>query len=138
MEYYKPSLQLTDAAVLTMLQAAIAKASEMGQAQCIVIVDASGLSLVEFKMKDAKFLSLKSARAKAITAASTRNPSANIPDGVKVNLALATKGDVTGLSGGMPIVKDGVHIGGIGIGSGTGEQDIEVAIAALQAIDADI
>ena len=43
---------------------------------------------------------------------------------------------VTGLPGGLPIIVAGVVLGGIGVGSGTGTQDIEVAQAALNAIGA--
>ena len=38
------------------------------------------------------------------------------------------------LPGGLPIIVDGHVIGGIGVGSGTGEQDREVANAALAAL----
>jgi glc operon protein GlcG len=37
----------------------------------------------------------------------------------------------------LPIRFDGHLVGGIGVGSGTGEQDIDVARAALDAVEAD-
>jgi len=58
---------LTHQAVMTMLAAGIAKAEAIGQPQCIVIVDSSGELLGEIRMSGAKFLSRKSARAKALT-----------------------------------------------------------------------
>lgn len=138
MAYVKPTLTLTDDGVLAMLGAAMAKASETGQPQCIVIVDASGESVSEFRMAGAKFLSLKSARAKARTAASIRVPSNAIPEAVHERIALATEGCVTGLPGGMPVIIDGAVVGGIGVGSGSGDQDIAVANAALAAINAQV
>ena len=69
------SLALTHAAVLEMLTAGVAKAEEIGQPQCIVIVDASGEPLGELRMTGAKYLSRKSARAKARTSASIGAPS---------------------------------------------------------------
>ena len=123
--------RLTHHAALAMLQAAAAKADAMGQPQCIVIVDASGVSLAELRMTGAKFLSLKSARAKARTAASIGAPSDVIPEPVRPAIAAATEGDVTGLGGGLPIIVEGTLLGGIGIGSGSPEQDKEVAEAAL-------
>ena len=45
---------------------------------------------------------------------------------------------MTGLGGGLPIIKDGICVGGIGVGSGSAEQDIEVAIAALSVVGADV
>lgn len=128
---------LTHKAVLAMLTAAADRAEAMGQPQCIVIVDASGGTLAELKMTGAKFLSLKSARAKALTAASTGKPSSAIPEAVRAAIGAATGGSVTGLPGGLPIVFDGDLVGGIGIGSGTGDQDVEVANAALASIGAE-
>ena len=97
----------------------------------LVFVDASGVSLAELRMTGAKYLSLKSARAKARTAASIGAPTDVIPDHVRPAIAAATQGDVTGLDGGLPIIFDGALLGGIGIGSGTPDQDKVVAAAAL-------
>jgi uncharacterized protein GlcG (DUF336 family) len=36
------------------------------------------------------------------------------------------------LKGGLPIMSEGHVIGGIGVGSGTGDQDLQVASAALE------
>lgn len=128
--------RLTDAALLTMLQAAVMKAQAMGQPQCIVIVDPSAVDLAVMRMAGARVLSLRSARAKAQTAASTGKPSAALPEGVRAAIAAATDGAMTGLPGGLPIWRGGVLLGGIGIGSGSGAQDVEVAEAALAAIGA--
>ncbi len=135
---FQTSLLLTHAASLSMLQAAVNKAEEINQPQCIVIVDASGELLAEIRMTGAKFLSRKSAMSKALTAASIRAPCSNIPEAVRPAIGAATGGNVTGLGGGLPIIKDGICVGGIGVGSGSAEQDIEVAIAALSAVGADV
>ena len=135
--FFEPSALLTDKGVLVMLQAAIDTASGMGQPQCIVIVDQSGVVLGSFRMKGARFLSLKSALAKARTAASINAPSTAIPEHARLLISGATQGDVTGLKGGPPIRFGGVLVGGVGIGSGSGDQDEEVARAALDAIGAD-
>ena len=127
---------LTHAGVLAMLNAAVAAAEALGQPQCIVIVDASGEVLGEIRMTGAKFLSRKSARAKARTAASIGAPTTAIPEAARPHIAAATGGEVTGLGGGLPIRVDGVLLGGIGVGSGSPDQDIEVATAALMAVGA--
>ena len=44
---------------------------------------------------------------------------------------------VAGIEGGLPIVIDGVCVGAVGVGSGTGAQDVEVARAALAALGAE-
>ena len=127
---------ITHAGVLAMLNAAVAAAEALGQPQCIVIVDASGEVLGEIRMTGAKFLSRKSARAKARTAASIGAPTTAIPEAARPHIAAATGGEVTGLGGGLPIRVDGVLLGGIGVGSGSPDQDIEVATAALMAVGA--
>ncbi len=134
--FVSKSLKLTDEAILKMLSVAVETAQEIGQPQCIVIVDASGVTLGQIRMAGAKFLSLKSAEAKARTAASVGAPSDAIPEAVGLSIAAATQGDVTRLGGGLPIRIDGELVGGIGVGSGTVEQDKTVGQAALAAIGA--
>jgi glc operon protein GlcG len=46
-------------------------------------------------------------------------------------LAAATDGRMTNLPGGLPLMVDGQVVGGIGVGSGTGDQDLEIARAAV-------
>jgi uncharacterized protein GlcG (DUF336 family) len=129
--------QLTHKAVMTMLAAGVDKAEQLQQPQCIVIVDANGELLGEIRMTGGKFLSRRSAKAKALTAASIGAPSTNIPEAVRPAIAAATEGSITGLPGGLPIIISGEIVGAIGVGSGSGEQDIAVATAALAAVGAD-
>lgn len=135
--YVIQTKSLTHAAVLEMLRAAVACAEDMGQPQCIVVVDASGEPLGEIRMTGAKYLSRLSARTKARTAASIGAPSDTVPEAVRPAIAAATQGQITGLAGGLPIRVSGVLVGGIGVGSGSPDQDIAVARAALAAIGAD-
>ncbi|MFA9232036.1 MAG: heme-binding protein [Microgenomates group bacterium] len=137
MSYTHATQSLTDAAVLEMLTAAQAKAVAMGQPQCIVIADTSAVVLGSLRMLGARVLSMRSATAKARTSASTGNLSGALPEAVRVTIAVATDGTMTGLPGGLPIRFNGVLVGGIGVGSGSGAQDEEVARAALAAIGAD-
>ena len=54
----------------------------------------------------------------------------------EVGVAFATGGQYTNLPGGLPIVLDGIHIGGIGVSGGSGDDDLDVARAGLAAIGA--
>ena len=138
MEFTQTSRALTDHAVLVMLEATVRAANEIGQPQCVVIVDGSGELLGEIRMTGAKYLSRKSARAKARTSASIGAPTAAVPEAIRNDIAAATGGEVTGLSGGLPIRIEGALLGGIGVGSGSPDQDLAVARAALVAIGAEI
>lgn len=135
--FFKTVSELTHQGAMTMLTAGIQKAEAIGRPQCIVIVDASGETIAEIRMTGAKFLSRKSALAKARTAASNRAPSGALPDAARPHIEMATQLNVTGLPGGLPIAFDGEVVGAIGVGSGTGEEDLAVARAALTAIGAD-
>lgn len=131
---YVPHLKLTHGGVLKMLHAGIEKALEMKQPQCITIVDDGGHLLAFVRMDGARVLSIDSSRKKAMTAASSRVPSGGISPENEIKLALATDGKTTNLLGGVPVVVDGHVIGAVGVGSGTGEQDLEVAKAAIAAL----
>ena len=133
-----PSKTLTHEGAMTMLAAGVARAEAIGVPQNIVVVDASGELIALVRMSGARFLSRKSATAKARTAASIGGPSHTIPEEMRAMLAGATDGEVTGLKGGFPIIVGGVLVGGVGVGSGSPEQDEDVAKAALAAIGADV
>ena len=134
MSDYIPHFKLTHEGALKMLRAAMAKAEEMKQPQCISITDDGGHLLAFVRMDGARVLSTESSLKKAMTAASLRNPTGNVNPENEVKLGFATGGKLTNLKGGLPIVIDGKVIGAIGVGSGTGEQDLEVAKAAIAAL----
>ena len=128
------SLKLTDEGALKILHAAIEKAKTMGVPQCITIVDEGGSLLAFVRMDGGKYLSIDSSMKKAMTAASIRVPTGGMPADIELKIGLATDGKSTNLKGGVPIVVDGHVIGAVGVGSGTGEQDLEVARAGIAAL----
>jgi len=133
----RPSLKLTHAGALTALAGAVAKAEELGVPQNISIVDEGGNLLAFVRMDGAKLLSRETSLSKAITAASHRQPTSRLDPKNEIKLAIAGGGRLTNLEGGLPIVIDGQCIGAVGVGSGKGEEDVEVARAALAAIGAE-
>ena len=129
-----PSLKLTSDGAMKLLNAAMAKAKEMGVPQCISIVDSGGHLLAFGRMDGAFSQSIDTSLMKAMTAASYGIPTGDIAAGIDLKLAIATQGKRINLPGGLPIIVDGHVIGGVGVGSGTGEQDKQVANAALAAL----
>jgi uncharacterized protein GlcG (DUF336 family) len=85
------------------------------------------------RMDGAFALSVDTALRKAQTAAAYGIPTGDIAAGIDIKLAIATEGRRVNLPGGIPVIVDGHVIGGIGVGSGTGEQDKEVAKTAVAA-----
>ena len=51
-----------------------------------------------------------------------------------VRLALASHLNVTGIGGGLPVVVDGQVVGGVGVSSGTSDEDTVVAQAGIDAL----
>jgi glc operon protein GlcG len=127
-------LRLTSEGAGKLIEAGMRKAIEMKKPQCIAIVDDGGNLLAFRRMDGAKMLSIESSIRKAITAASSRAPTGGIQGDIEFRLAHATSGRLVNLKAGLPIIVDGVTIGGIGVGSQTGEEDLEVAQAALAAL----
>ncbi len=129
------TLKLTSDGAMKMLQAGIAKAKSMGVPQCISIVDSGGHMLAFIRMDGAFSMSLETSFRKARTAAAYGLPTGHIEAGIDIKLAIGTDGQRINLPGGLPVIIDGEIAGAIGVGSGTGAQDLEVAKAAVAAID---
>lgn len=127
-------LRLTQAGAKKIIDAGVAKATAMGKPQCIAVVDEGGNLLAFTRMDGAKVLSIDSSIRKAATAASSRGPTGGIQGDLEFRLAHATSGKLVNLKGGLPVIVDGITIGGVGVGSQTGEEDLEVAKVGVAAI----
>lgn len=136
MAFTTTTLKLTHEAALAMLKAAVAKAIEIDWHVDIVIVDAGGNTIACLRMDDAKLLSMHTATTKAVSAASHRRPSSEIDAAMAPSLAAASGGRLTNMAGGLPIVVEGICVGGIGVGSAPDEEDVAIAMAGLAAIGA--
>ena len=129
------TLKLTSDGAMKILNAATRKAQEMGVPQCISVVDTGGHLMAFCRMDGAFVMSNTSSRRKAETAAIYGLPTGNIPEGIDIKLALVTEGQRVNLPGGLPLIIDGEVVGAIGVGSGTGEQDLEVAKVGVSALE---
>jgi glc operon protein GlcG len=130
----KPARNLTLAGGLAVLRRAIAEAERIGQPMCISVVDLGGNLLAFARMDGSKALSVISSRSKAVTAALSAAPTGGANADVELQIALASETRWTNLIGGLPITVDGLVVGAIGAGSGTGAQDLQVARAGAAAI----
>lgn len=136
---------LSHSGAMAMLSAAVARAESMGRPQCVAIVEASGELLGEIRMTGTSGrLYSESARAKARLAACTGWPSRSVPEHVQHTIdprgqdgRRVAQGGMCELPGGLPIKIRGTLVGAIGVASGTPEQDVAVAQAALSAVGAD-
>ncbi|MBN9119851.1 MAG: heme-binding protein [Planctomycetes bacterium] len=133
-------VQLNLAGAEAVLEAAKKKAAAMGLKSNIAIVDDGGHLIAFARMDGARPASAATALSKAVSAATFRQETGPMPAKGEPDLLLslslqnASGGKITSLKGGVPIVVDGQVIGAIGVGGGTGEQDVEVAKAGIQAL----
>lgn len=123
----------------TLIEAAQAKAEELGYVMAFAIVDEGGLLKALHRMDGVNSAAtIDLVQMKAYSAASFRTPTHQLAEGVQDNPAraasLANTPRFTLLGGGYPIRDGDVVIGGIGVGGGSAEQDMEVAEAALAAV----
>lgn len=126
--------QLTYDGAALALEAAIAKAHEIGVPQNISVVDSGGNLLAFARMDGARVLAQHSSFSKAQTAASLGIDSGRLPSQFGVDLALATGGRSINMVGGLPISIDGFVVGAVGVSSGADEEDLAVAEAARAAV----
>jgi uncharacterized protein GlcG (DUF336 family) len=130
---------LSHAEARTALDAALAKAEEIGVPSSVAVIDA-GRDLVAFgRQDDAQLITAEVAINKAYTARSVNGPSSQLEEATKATgpfwgLQHGVSGRLVTFGGGFPIILDGFVVGAIGVGGGSVEQDVEVAQAGLAAL----
>jgi glc operon protein GlcG len=113
------------------------QAEAAGVKAVVTVIDPSLVLVAVGRADGAPPHSVETSRRKAITAASTRKPSAAMPQETVTLLEHGTGGLLTGIRGGVPLVFDGVHTGGLGIAGGTPDQDAAIAAATLAELGTD-
>jgi uncharacterized protein GlcG (DUF336 family) len=127
-----------------MMDAAIDKATRLGIAVTVAIVDDGGHLLMLERMEGGRFHTVHSATTKAITAASNKRPTSSkgaqgqeldVLHALGLTLAAGPQ-NWTAMEGGYPVMIENECIGGIGVAGGDWKQDEDIAWAALTAAGA--
>ncbi len=120
------------------LAAAVAHARTLGIAINVAMTDSAGVLAGFLRMPGAFLHSIDIAIDKAYTSASFGFPTAMwkeiLANDEMLRAGLAERPRLVIFGGGLPVVADGVRIGGIGVSGGSAEQDEECARAGLTAI----
>ncbi|OBG81096.1 cobalamin adenosyltransferase [Mycobacterium sp. NS-7484] len=120
------------------IDAAIAKANEIGQPMNIAVVDDGGHLVAFVRMDGAIKASIDISIRKARTAVLMNLPTSALMDLVQPGGELygleQTAGGLVVFGGGIPLEADGIVIGAVGVSAGSVEQDVAVATAAAAAI----
>lgn len=127
-------LDLADARIL--IEGAARRAREIGVPMCIAIVDESGNLIAFERMDGGKITSVTIAQDKAFTAAAAKKAThdynaANVPGKLAFGIHTEVGGRVSSVGGGLPVLVDGEVVGGIGLSSGTPQQDMDCAQAGI-------
>ncbi|NVD34782.1 heme-binding protein [Marinobacter lutaoensis] len=127
-------LDLADARLL--IEGAAHKAREIGVPMCIAVVDESGTLIAFERMDGGKVTSVTIAQDKAYTAAAARKATheynaVNVPGSLTFGIHTEVGGRLSSVGGGLPVVVNGEVVGGIGLSSGTPQQDMECAQAGI-------
>jgi uncharacterized protein GlcG (DUF336 family) len=122
-----------------MIEAAEAKAREIGTPMAIAVCDQAGVLKAFSRMDGAALFAVQIAQDKAYTAVGFGMPSDGWHEFIKNDppLALGAVGGIDRLvifGGGFPIKSGDALVGGIGVSGGHYTQDMEVAKAGLAVI----
>ena len=130
---------LTLAEATLILDAAQAKAEELGVAHVLCIADNAGYPIALRRMDGGKVTSVQIAENKAFTAAGHRRKTHTFtntyPGEEAWGIFTQHYGRLTVFVGGYPIEADGEVVGGIGASGGNGEQDMAVCEAGIAAFE---
>ena len=119
-----------------MIQAALAKASEIGVKVSIAVCDGGGNLIAFGRMDGASSISAVVAQGKAAASAGFGRPSGTLQaDSPVIQAVIAAMGGrMLPAQGAVPVVTDGSLAGAIGGSGATAEQDEECARAGLAAL----
>jgi uncharacterized protein GlcG (DUF336 family) len=127
---------LTEAKAI--IAAAQRKAVEVGKPVTVVVVDTGGFAIASERMDGARPLTPSIAIAKAYTAAIMQRPTRMLKGWCDSQPAFFSQVSrmghhpIVATDGGLTIKKRGEILGGVGVAGGTGEDDQEIAVAALR------
>ena len=129
-------LDIDDASVL--IAGARAKAEEIGVPMCIAITDESGNLIAFERMNGGKVTSINLAIDKSFTAAGVRKSThvlgdVSQPGNPAYGLSSTLAGRMVVVAGSLPVMSGDEVVGGIGVSSGSPDQDHEVAEAGVKA-----
>ena len=113
------------------------KANEIGVPMCIAVTDEAGNLIAFERMNGGKAHSITVAQDKAFTAGSARKATHEynevcIPGSLAFGIHTEVGGRMSVVGGGYPVKVGDEFVGGIGVSSGTPQQDMECAQAGIE------
>lgn len=127
-------LSVAEAAIL--LEGARLKATELAIPMCTAVTDESGHLITFERMDGGKISSISIAIDKAFTGAVARKGThvynqLCVPGKSTFGIHVTNGGHFSIIGGGLPVTVNGAIVGGVGVSSGTADEDLIVAEAAV-------
>lgn len=120
------------------VRAGQAKATEIGAAVCVAVVDGGGHPVALGRMDGAPFACAAIALNKAGTAAGNAASTKTLAEAVSADPALlaglANQPGAAIFGGGEPLVIEGRVVGAVGVAGGASPQDVEIAQTASEGL----
>lgn len=121
----------------TMACAASEEATRLGVPVVISVVDESGRPVILHRMDDSLLVSLRLAEDKAYTAVALQRPTHELVDACRPGqdlYGLNHQERIVIMGGGVPCWRNGRLAGAVGISGGTVEQDVKIALFAIESL----
>jgi uncharacterized protein GlcG (DUF336 family) len=131
--------QITYDEARSVIDAALAKAKEIGSPSSVAVMD-NGRELIAFaRMEDALLASPEIAQGKAYTSACLKMATGDVgpltePGGPFYGLENTHNRPMVVFAGGVPLEAGGEVVGAVGVSGGSGDQDLEIATAGAAAL----
>ena len=131
-------MALTLAEANRVVEGAIAAATEMGIKINVAVVDAGGRLLAFNRMDGAIWAGSYGSQGKAVASVAFGRSSAELQERADTpiirGIMAAEGGHGIPSQGGLPIIRDGVVEGAVGVGGGTGQQDEDCSAAGIASL----
>lgn len=113
---------------------AVKAAKAKGQAIAVVIANPDGRVIAALRMDGVSYVNLEVAESKAVTAGSLSVTTAELAKGLSGgDTSLLAVPGLMPVGGGIPVMRDGHAVAGVGVSGGTPEDDARLATAAVAA-----
>jgi uncharacterized protein GlcG (DUF336 family) len=130
---------LTLAAARAMMKAAMAEGRRVGVALSVAVVDSGGQLVAFERMDGADLVTIRLAQDKAWTALVNRMPTRDLSELVQPGAEFYGYESIAGgrtivFAGGMPLERNGVLVGGVGVSGGSVAEDqaaVDAAVASF-------
>lgn len=131
-------MALTLAEANKVVEGAIAAATEMGIKINVAVVDAGGRLLAFNRMDGAIWAGSYGSQGKAVASVAFGRSSAELQERAETpiirGILAAEGGHGIPSQGGLPIIRNGVVEGAVGVGGGTGQQDEDCSAAGIASL----